>query len=440
MSFLSSTPETQKKMLNKIQIETVDQLFKIVPDKIRLKNPMNIQSPMAELEITDLMNFLSKKSNPANNGINFLGSGIYDHFIPAAVDFISSRSEFYTAYTPYQPEVSQGTLQSLYEFQTMICELSGMDVANASLYDGASALSEACILAATVTRKQKILVSNSVYSHYINVLNSLRGNNQIKIETLPILDCVTDLSKITDLDNVAAVIIQSPNKFGILEDWKETAKILSNCQSNLIAVSNPLMLNLIEAPGNCGADIYIGEGQSLGNPINYGGPCLGLMAVKSNLIRRIPGRIIGRTVDKSGEEGFVLTLQTREQHIRRENAASNICTNQGLLALRATLYMTLLGKYGMKEVAELCYKKTQYLINEIENINGYSVPYGENVLMEFVIKTPISAIEIASLALKQNIFINTIKISEVDYLLVAVTEKRTIDDINKFIQILKSFK
>ncbi len=437
MSFIPTTPDINSKMLKTIHKDSLDQLGEMVPKKIRLGNSLDIANPLTEIEISSKLRSLEKKSSPASQGVNFLGRGVYDHFIPSAVDFISSRSEFYTAYTPYQPEVSQGTLQSLYEFQTMICELSGMDIANASLYDGASALSEACIMASAATRKNRILVSDTVFDNYKNVINTIQVNDTIKVDRIPISECKTDLSKIHDLENVAAIVIQSPNKYGILENWKKVVKISSNTDCLLIAVSNPIMLSLLDPPGNCGADIFIGEGQALGNYLNYGGPCLGLIAVKSNLMRRIPGRIAGRTVDKSGNEGFVLTLQTREQHIRRENAASNICTNQGLLALRAAIFMSLMGKTGMKNIAELCFNKTQYLINEIDRLDGYSVPHKKNVLMDFLIKTKIPANDIVQKALKEKIFINSVDISGYSYLQVAVTEKRTKIELDNFINFLK---
>jgi glycine dehydrogenase subunit 1 len=439
MQYIPSTKEQYKEMLDVIGVNSFEELISIIPNSIRLKEALNIDYPLSEMELEANAKLISGMNSTSDDKICFLGGGSYDHYIPKVIDFLSSRSEFYTAYTPYQAEVSQGTLQSLYEFQTMICELSGMDVANASLYDGASALAEACSIAISASRKKKILISSTVNPAYIKVVKTYLQNRNMELVQLPALNGKTDISHISDvLDDVAGVVIQSPNFYGILENWQETSDMIQNSKALLIAISNPIALSTIKPPGESGAHIYVGEGQTLGNPMSYGGPYLGLIALKTKYMRKMPGRIVGKTVDKNGNDGFVLTLQTREQHIRRENATSNICTNQGLIALRATIYMALMGKEGLPEIAKLGFQKAHYLANKIKNILGYSLPYGDEFINEFIVKTNKSAGNIVRLALESNFLIGTIHNDETDSLLqIAVTEKRTKDELDKFVDFLK---
>ena len=323
MHFIPTTPEEEIQLLKGAGVAAFSDLIETIPKKLRLDYDLGLGDPLSEMEIEKELQELSISNEPES--YCFAGGGVYDHYIPKVVDFISGRSEFYTAYTPYQAEVSQGTLQYLYEFQTMICELSGMDIANASLYDGASAVAEACLLAHSVSRSNIILYSGSLHPNYIHVVRSYLTGQDMKLVEIPEIDGMTNLNCLNSYtDNIAALIIQSPNKNGLIEDWMESKKKMLDPNALLISVSDPFALSVLKSPGACGADIYVGEGQSIGNQLNYGGPLLGLMAVKEKYKRRIPGRIIGKTIDKNNREGFVLALQTREQHIRREKAASNI--------------------------------------------------------------------------------------------------------------------
>lgn len=439
MHYIPCTDSQEKELLAKIGISNFEELIDIIPSSLRVKEAIGVGAPLSEIEIERVSKVLISKNKIASENLCFLGGGVYDHFIPKAVDAIAARSEFYTAYTPYQAEVSQGTLQYLYEFQTMICELSGMDVANASLYDGASAVAEACALALSATRCSKIAISKSVNPKYSEVVKTYLKNRDIEIIFIDTVDGKTDLSQIENhIDGLAGIVIQSPNYYGVLEDWSKAKENLSGFKALLIAVSDPVSLSIIKSPGDCGADIYAGEGQSLGNYMSYGGPFLGLLAVKDKLVRKMPGRIVGKTLDKEGKQGFVLTLQTREQHIRRENATSNICTNQGLLALRATIYMSLLGKSGLPALAKLCFDKSQFLASKLSELKNVSFPFGMNFIKEFTIQIKSSAENAKLNALKESIFFNTIDGDDSDSLIqICVTEKRTLKEIATLIDFIK---
>jgi len=439
MHFIPTTPQEEVQLLKGAGVSSFSELIDTIPQKLRLKSNLGIDEPLSEMEIERELQQLGNSNTPDN--ICFAGGGVYDHFIPKVVDFISGRSEYCTSYTPYQAEVSQGTLQYLYEFQTMICELSGMDIANASLYDGASALAEACLLAHSVSRNNIILYSELINPHYIQVVKSYVTGQDIQLIKIPEKNGITDLSYLeTYVDDIVALIIQSPNKNGLIEDWMESKKKMLDPNSLLIAVSDPLALSVLEPPGKCGVDIFVGEGQSLGNPMSYGGPLLGLMAVKEKYKRRMPGRIIGKTFDKNNKDGFVLTLQTREQHIRREKATSNICTNQSLLALRATIYLSLMGAKGFPYIATICYQKAQYVAKAISELENYSLPYSNAFLIEFVVKTTHSASAVVNYCASKGIIITTAQFDSSDsLLLLAVTEKRTIDEIFHLIKCLKEF-
>ena len=439
MHFIPTTPEEEIQLLNGAGVTAFSDLIKTIPKKLRLDNDLGIGKPLSEMEIEKELQELSISNE--SESYCFAGGGVYDHYIPKVVDFISGRSEFYTAYTPYQAEVSQGTLQFLYEFQTMICELSGMDIANASLYDGASAVAEACLLAHSVSRSNIILYSGSLHPNYIHVVRSYITGQDMKLVEIPEIDGRTDLNCLNSYtDNIAALIIQSPNRNGLIEDWMESKKKMLDPNALLIAVSDPFALSILKSPGECGADIYVGEGQSIGNQINYGGPLLGLMAVKEKYKRRIPGRIIGKTIDKNNRDGFVLTLQTREQHIRREKATSNICTNQGLLALRATIYLSLMGAKGMPYFAKICYQKARFAAKGVSELENYTLPYSNEFLMEFVVKTTHAANDVVDYCAAKGITIMNVQSDRSNSLfLIAVTEKRTIDEINYLIKCLKEF-
>ena len=440
MHYIPCTDAQEKELLSEIGISSFEELIKVIPSNLRVKDEIGIGTALSEFESERVAKSLISKNITASENLCFLGGGVYDHFVPKAIDAIAARSEFYTAYTPYQAEVSQGTLQYLYEFQTMICELSGMDVGNASLYDGASAVAEACSLALSSTQYSKIAISKTVNPRYCAVVQTYLQNRDVEIIFIDAEGGKTDFSQIEDhIDGLAGVVVQSPNYYGVLEDWTSAKKQLNDSKALLIAVSDPVSLSIIKSPGDCGADIYAGEGQSLGNYMSYGGPFLGLLAVKSKLVRRMPGRIIGKTVDKDGKEGFVLTLQTREQHIRRENATSNICTNQGLIALRATIYMSLMGKVGLPALARMCYEKAQYMAGKLIHLKNISFPFGTDIIKEFTIKINNSAKELKLNALKESIFINTINGDKSDRLIqICVTEKRTRAEINRLIEFLKT--
>ena len=438
------TPTTEKdiaSMLNKLNMKKIDDLFDIIPEEFKFDiDEIDISKSSTEFNVEKLMIGLSNQNMHANNSLCFMGGGAYDHYIPKIVDTLSSRSEFYTAYTPYQPEVSQGTLQYLYEFQTMLCDLSGMEIANASLYDAASAVAEACSMSIAVTRGNTILVSNEIHPSYRELIDIYYKNKDISIKTLKSTNGVTSVEdlKMKMNDDVASIVVQSPNYNGILEDWSEISKY--KLKSLLIAVSDTLSLSIIKSPGDSNCDVHVGEGQVLGNYMSYGGPYIGLFSTKMKYARKMPGRIIGRTKDMDGKEGFVMTLQTREQHIRRERATSNICTNQGLLALRATIYMALMGKEGIYNVANICFQNTQYALEEVKKLKNCKILYDtNNYIKEFVIEVNSSAKAIQLAATKSNLLIDLIKNDlEDNKILLAFTEKRTKEEIDSLINFLKT--
>ena len=432
MKYIQNTNKDIKKMLNEIGVDSFDSLVKSIPDEIRFKDSFNIGEALSEYE---LILETSKLKN--NNLLCFMGNGIYDHYVPSVVDFLSSRSEFYTSYTPYQAEVSQGTLQYLYEFQSMIASLAGMEVSNASLYDGASSLAEACSMAINISKKKTILLSSTINSKYIDVVKTYLSNRGVNIYLIPDDNSYTSIKEIEkyNLSDIACIVIQSPNNYGLIENWSKWSDKIKS-ETLLIGVSDPMVLPIIKSPGECGVDIYCGEGQSLGNYMNLGGPVLGLIATNRKYVRKMPGRIIGKTEDLDGKEGYVLTLQAREQHIRRDKANSNICTNQSLLALRSTIYMSLFGDSGLRKVAELCFSKAQYTARKISELDGFSILNNDfNFVKEFVVLTEFSAKKIISEAKKEGIGLSCIGDKD-DKLLIAVTEKRTKDEIDKLISFL----
>ena len=432
MRYIPSTTEIEQNMLDEIGISTFNELLDIIPYNLRIRNNLTLPKGASEIDLISEFNNFTKLINPHKNMICFAGAGAYDHFVPAAVDFLASRSEFYTSYTPYQAEVSQGTLQYLYEFQTMICEITGMDIANASLYDGGSAIAEACSLTLAYARKRKIYISKGVNPKYIEVVKTYLSYRDAEIIYLTQENGKTNLDEV-DWDNSAGIVIQSPNFYGIIENIKNIKEKFPKNKTQLIVTGDPFNYGILKSPGECGADIYAGEGQVFGNYLSYGGPYLGLFAVKKKLMRKIPGRIIGKTEDLAGKPGFVLTLQTREQHIRRENATSNICTNQGLLALRATIYLSLIGKNGFKKLAHQCFSKAHYLAEQVNLIDGFSVE-SMNFVREFTLNTENSAIDIADQAFKKGYTLKTISENQI---LIAVTDKRTDKEIDNLIYFFK---
>ncbi|HHW48079.1 MAG TPA: aminomethyl-transferring glycine dehydrogenase subunit GcvPA [Clostridiaceae bacterium] len=440
-NYIPTTEEQQAQMLKEIGLKRIDELFESIPEKVRLNRKLNLPEKMSEPELAEHMYELAASNKNLDEYDCFLGAGAYDHYIPAVIEHITGRSEFYTAYTPYQPEISQGTLQAIFEYQTMICGLTGMDVSNASMYDGATALAEAAAMSCKVTGRKEILVPCAVHPEYKEVLKTYaRFNGSVVVET-EYKNGVTDIdalkSKISA--NTAAIIIQNPNFFGSIENLESFAELAHGNGALLIAYVDPVSLGILKAPGEAGADIVVGEGQSLGNPVSFGGPYLGFLAAKEKFMRKMPGRIVGQTVDKTGKRGFVLTMQAREQHIRREKATSNICSNQALNALAATVYLTVMGKKGLKEVAQLCVKKAHYAYKKLIETGKFKTVFTAPFFKEFLVKSEIPIQDLNKKLLDYKI-IGGYPI-EKNYpelkncWLLAVTEKRSRKDIDRLASI-----
>ncbi|MEG0774970.1 aminomethyl-transferring glycine dehydrogenase subunit GcvPA [Clostridium sp.] len=440
--YFSLTGEDEKDMLTSINLNTMEDLFSDIPEDLRLSKPLNLGNPMSELEVASHISNVSAKNRNIEDLTCFLGAGAYDHYIPSIIKHITSRSEFYTAYTPYQPEISQGTLQVIFEYQSMIAELTGMAVANASMYDGATACAEAAILATDSTRRKSIVVSKTVHPETRAVLKTYMKFRNLELIEVDFKDGETDVDKLKEVisKDTAGVILQNPNFFGVIEDVSEIEKITHENKSLLVMSVDPISLGILKTPGELGADIVVGEGQSLGNALNFGGPYIGFMATTSKLMRKLPGRIVGETVDLDGKRAFVLTLQAREQHIKRHKASSNICSNQALNALVAAVYLTTLGKEGIKEVAQQSMKKAHYTFNELIKTGKFKPLFDKPFFKEFAISS-----ETSTQKLNDELYNNgilggysletqypTIKNS----LLICVTEKRTKDDIERLANIM----
>jgi len=439
MNYLPNTPEDRQEMLKAIGVSSVEELFRDLPEEVRLRRPLNLPNGLSELELARLMQGLAEKNGDLNHFTSFLGAGVYDRFIPSVVDHILSRAEFYTAYTPYQPEISQGVLQSIYEYQTMICELTGMDVSNASMYDGASALAEAGLMCATSTGRKKLVVSRLVHPEYRRVVATYARGVDLEIVEVGMRAGLTDLEDLKNKvdERTAGVLIQNPNFLGHLETVEEIEKITHGRGALFVVAADPISLGLLAAPGDYGADIVAGDGQSLGNPISFGGPHLGFLAVRERLVRRMPGRIVGATVDNRGQRGFVLTLTAREQHIRRERATSNICSNQALNALAATVYLSLLGKAGLKDVASQSLQKAHYAYAALERVEGFQPAFRAPFFQEFAIRTPVEPARVNEELLKHRIIggydLGRDYPELKNHLLLAFTEKRTKEEIDHLV-------
>lgn len=429
-------------MLDVMGLSSFDELLEAIPAELRVKSDLSLPSQLSEIEATEEIRALADKNVSAADSLSFLGGGSYDHFVPSAVPYLASRSEFATSYTPYQAEVSQGTLQVIYEFQTMICEITGMDVANASLYDGASAVAEACLLAGRVNGKTTVLLSEGLYASYRHVVETYLAYTPLEITIIPAADGLTDLDWLRDhLDEeVSSVIIQSPNRLGLIEMWKDVGALCADSQALFVAVGDPLSFGMFAPPGECVADVYAGEGQVFGSSVSLGGPYLGLFSVRQEHLRKVPGRLVAAAEDIDGNSGFVLALQTREQHIRREKATSNICTNQGLVALSATIYLALLGIEGFKAVADLCFQKSHYAASEIEKLSGFTIPFGERFFKEFVVKCPVPSQTILQEGVKAKIQAGTALEDDPRFLRVAITEKHSKNAIDTFVSFLRRFE
>lgn len=443
--YLPMTEQDQAEMLAAIGAETIEDLFSDIPEEIRYKGELPVSSKLDEYALTRHMSRLAGRNVNADTHPSFLGAGIYDHHVPSVINHVISRSEFYTAYTPYQPEISQGELQAIFEFQSYICELTGMAVANASMYDGATAFAEAGNLAASATRRKKLVVSSTVHPESRQVLASYAHGLNLEIVEIGYQNGVTDMEALAAAisEDTAAVMIQSPNFFGSVEDIQAAADLIHPNKGLLIVSANPISLGLLEAPGKLGADIVVGDAQPLGIAGSYGGPTCGYFAVSQAHMRRIPGRIVGQTTDRYGRRGFVLTLQAREQHIRREKATSNICSNQALLALSASVYMSLLGKQGMLDVSELNLQKSHYAKQTLASIEGVSTPFTSPTFNEFVIKLPdhTSMEDVQSKLLAAG-FIGGYDLGREypelsGHMLIAVTERRSKEEIDEFKAVLE---
>jgi len=387
--YIPNTDEDRREMLRAIGVEKVEDLFADIPHEA-LYVDFHLPEPLSEAEILQELRQMAEMNADLDHYTCFLGAGAYNHFVPSVVKHVISRAEFYTAYTPYQPEISQGTLQSIFEYQTMVCQLTGMEVANASHYDGATSMAEAALMAVNVFRRKrrKVIVSPAVHPEYRAVLRTYVQGADITV--VGDEDLEADLDALVELldENTACFIIQNPNFFGQLEPVDGLAEKVHAAGALLVVVVDPISLGLFKPPGEYGADIVVGEGQSLGNAIAFGGPYLGLFATRMKYVRKMPGRLVGETVDVEGKRGFVLTLLAREQHIRREKATSNICTNQALCALAAGAYLATMGKQGLRRVAELCYHKAHYAAQRIAELPGYELVGGRPFFKEFVVRCP----------------------------------------------------
>lgn len=439
MNYVPNTVDQQEQILSRIGINSIEELFADIPESVRRQAQLKIREGLSELELVKYMSKLAAQNKTVEEYTSYLGAGAYEHFIPSYVDQILLRSEFYTAYTPYQPEISQGTLQAIYEFQTLVCELTGMDGANASMYDGASALAEAALMSCDATRRKKILVPQTIHPEYREVLQTYLLPRGVEITEVPYVNGIVDLAALEESlsAEVGAVLLQSPNFFGSIEKAEEIAHLAHAKGALFVMAVNPVSLGLLKSPGDLGADIVTGEGQPFGNPLNYGGPYLGFLACREKLVRRMPGRIVGATKDKNGKKGYVLTLQAREQHIRREKAASNICSNEALCALAFTIHLSGLGKRGLKDMARLNLQKAHFAAQEIEKLPGMSLAFESPFFHEFVVKTEISPQRVNEELLKHGI-IGGLDLSrfypELDHhLLFCVTETKTKEDIHRLV-------
>jgi len=436
MDYVQITAPQRAAMLSTIGVSDVSELFSSLPPEYRLDRPLNLPAGASELEMQRELAEMGSANFAAASSVCFMGAGAYDHFIPAAVDQLGGQGEFVTAYTPYQAEASQGSLQAFFEFQTQVCRLTGLDVANASLYEGATAMAEAVMMALNVTGKRRVLMSAGTHPHYRRVMETYLADLPAQLITLPAERGVTTPAIVREHldDDTACLLVQSPNVLGLIEDWADLFAAAHE-QPGCLAIAgfNPIACGMLKSPGDAGADIAAGEGQPLGVPMQFGGPWLGLFATRQKLMRKMPGRLVGQTHDQAGKRGFCLTLQTREQHIRGAKATSNICTNQGLLALRATIYMSCMGPAGLKQVAQQCYHKAHHAAERLSVLPGYAMAYPKPFFHEFVLACPTSAADIIDAGRDRGILpgidCSTLNIGLDNHLLVTVTEKRTADDI-----------
>ena len=433
-------------MLRQIGAGAIEDLFDSIPRDLRLQRSLNVPAALSEIELLKKFDDAATR-NPAAGRISFLGGGAYSHYIPTVVDHLISRSEFFTAYTPYQPEISQGTLQAIFEFQTLVCQLTGMDIANASMYDGSTAMAEAVLMAERVTRRSKVVASSAIHPEYLAVAHTYVQHAGIQLEHAA-FDAASGQTPTSAFDSIddqtAAIVVQSPNFFGCIEDLQALSeKAHAHGALLIVAVTEAISFGLLRSPGACGADIVIAEGQSFGVPLSFGGPYVGLFATRDKYARQIPGRLVGEAYDQKGRRGFVLTLATREQHIRREKATSNICTNEGLIALAATIYLETMGPRGVEQVAQQCTQKAHYAAREIGKIEGFSLPYSGPFFNEFIVRAPSDAARLLENLASEKGIDGGIALSRFDQnrpndFLVCVTELNTREQIDALVEGLES--
>jgi len=429
--YLPNTDADRSLMLREIGVNSIEELFQDIPERFRHAY-FNLPLPLSELEVKKELNQLATRNASLDSYACFLGAGSYRHFIPSVIEHIIGRSEFYTAYTPYQAEVSQGTLQAIYEYQSLVCQLTGMEVSNAGMYDGSTAAAEAAIMACIIKRKDKVAILNTVNPTYREVIDIYARGRNLSVKT------VESNSEHLSSD-CACLIVQQPNFFGYLEEMEAYAQQAHDAGALFITIVDPISLGMFKPPREYETDIVVGEGQALGNPISFGGPGLGIFACRKEYVRQMPGRIVGRTLDVNGKPGYVMTLVTREQHIRREQATSNICTSEALVALAATVYLATLGKRGLRQVAELCYHKAHYAAKAISKLKGYSLVFQKPFFKEFVIRCPVAPCQINQALFKEGI-IGGLDISNMidNGMLLCVTEMNTKQEIDKLIEILRT--
>ena len=442
MAYLYNTPHQVSEMLATIGCDSIEQLLQQIPEPLRLQRPLDLPAALTEIELQQHIRQLAGRNH--SQRVCFLGGGAYDHFVPAAVDELAGRGEFYTAYTPYQPEASQGSLQAFFEYQSLICALTGFDVSNASLYEGGTAVSEAVFMAIRVTRRHgKVLISETVHPEYRQVLETYTRGLETEIVTVPAKNGVTDLEQLQGVieDQTACIVIQQPNFFGCVEPVDEVCQLAKRSGALSIVSFDPISLGILKRPADSGADIGVAEGQSLGIPLQYGGPYLGVLACREEYVRRMPGRLISLATDRDGKPCYVLGLQTREQHIRRDKATSNICTNQGLLALRATIYLSLMGPHGLRQAADLAFQKAHYAAEQLSQIDGLDLMFPAPFFKEFTLRVS-GDVEIFIEKAAQAGFdigpavrhFSDISPALENGVLIAVTESRTKAEIDEFVQ------
>jgi glycine dehydrogenase subunit 1 len=436
--YTSVTESDMREMLAEIGVQSIDDLFADIPAQLRLDRPLALDAGLSEQEVFEELRALAARNVSADDEISFLGAGMYDHYVPALIDSIILRSEFLTPYTPYQPEVSQGTLQAMFEYQTAISELTGLPVSNASVYEGPSAVAAAGYVAKLENGRGRFVVSRGVHPHSREALATLAKGWGMDVEDAPIANGVTELPAIDDA--VSAVVVQQPNFFGVVEDLEPFAKAAHEAGALLICACDPLPLAILKSPGECGVDIAVGEGQSLGNRLDFGGPSFGFFAATEALVRRVPGRIAGETRDLDGKRGFVLTLQTREQHIRRERATSNICTSQALNALAGVIYLSWLGRKGIVELLELMIQRTAYARERLAATDGITVVHQRPVVREFAVALDAPVDRVVARCRERGVNpgypLRRDYPEHSDGLLVAITERRTRSDIDQLADVL----